>query len=70
VQTLYRLRVICEGEHRAEVEGQVTRAIAERSLVLRHLATEEIEETATTLVQARSSRARETGHCSMNWLRN
>jgi putative Mg2+ transporter-C (MgtC) family protein len=52
VQLLYRLRLICETEHRTEVEHQVTRAIAERSLVLRELATEDTEGNATTLVQA------------------
>ena len=50
-QIFYRVRLICEAEHRVEVERQVTCAIAERSLVLRELATEESEETATTLVQ-------------------
>jgi putative Mg2+ transporter-C (MgtC) family protein len=51
VKIFYRVRLICEAEHRVEVERQVTRAIAERSLILRELATEEFEETATTLVQ-------------------
>jgi len=50
-EIFYRVRLICEAEHRVEVERQVTRAIAERSLILRELATEEFEETATTLVQ-------------------
>lgn len=52
VRILYRLRLICEAEHRAEVELQITRAVAERSLALRELVTEEIEESVTTLVQA------------------
>jgi putative Mg2+ transporter-C (MgtC) family protein len=49
---LYRLRVLCESEHEAAAERQLTRAIAERSLVLRELRTEENEETATSLLQA------------------
>jgi putative Mg2+ transporter-C (MgtC) family protein len=51
VQTLYRLRLICEADHRSELETQLTRAIAERSLALRELAAEEIEETGATLLQ-------------------
>jgi putative Mg2+ transporter-C (MgtC) family protein len=50
-RTLYRLRLTCEAEHRAEIETQLTRAIAERSLALRELDTEELEGTATSLVQ-------------------
>jgi putative Mg2+ transporter-C (MgtC) family protein len=49
---LYRLRLFCEREHRNEAEYQVTRAIAARSLVLREIRVEKIEETGKSVVQA------------------
>ena len=51
-RVLYRLRLICEVEHRAEAERMLTRSIAERSLILRGLATEAVGETGTVLLQA------------------
>jgi putative Mg2+ transporter-C (MgtC) family protein len=52
VQILYRLRVVCDVKHGAEAEQQLTRAIAERSLVLRDLRRDDDEEARTTLLQA------------------
>jgi putative Mg2+ transporter-C (MgtC) family protein len=52
VHILYRLRVLCETEHGAEAETALTRAIAERSLVLRELHHEENKETEATVIQA------------------
>jgi putative Mg2+ transporter-C (MgtC) family protein len=51
IHILYRLRVQCETEHGAEMERQLTRSIAERSLILRELRREEDEEAKTTLLQ-------------------
>lgn len=50
--TVTRLRVICPFEHQTDAEFQVTRAIAERSLRLRELRAERIEETDKSIVQA------------------
>jgi putative Mg2+ transporter-C (MgtC) family protein len=47
-----RLRLTCETEHQAEAELQVTRAVAARSLVLRELRAEQIEDTDRSIVQA------------------
>jgi putative Mg2+ transporter-C (MgtC) family protein len=52
IHILYRLRVLCEAEHGAEAETALTRAIAERSLVLRELHHEENKETEATVIQA------------------
>jgi putative Mg2+ transporter-C (MgtC) family protein len=49
---LYRLRVLCEAEHGEEAERVLTRAIAERSLVLRELRREHDDQARTTLLQA------------------
>lgn len=49
---IYRLRVLCEADHEADSERQLTRAIAERSLVLRELRSEINEETSTALLLA------------------
>jgi putative Mg2+ transporter-C (MgtC) family protein len=51
-RTLYRLRLICSNEDKAVAEQEITRAVAARSLVLRELRTEQVEETQTTIVQA------------------
>ncbi|HEX3436597.1 MAG TPA: MgtC/SapB family protein [Pseudacidobacterium sp.] len=50
--TLYRLRLICETERQTDAEYQLTRAIAERSLMLRELRAEHVQDTATSIVQA------------------
>jgi len=47
-----RFRLVCSAEHQADAEFQVARAIAERSLVLRELRAERIEDTDNSLVQA------------------
>jgi putative Mg2+ transporter-C (MgtC) family protein len=49
---LYRVRLFCEREHLAEAEYQMTRAVAARSLVLRELRAEKLEETGNAVVQA------------------
>ena len=49
---IYRLRLFCETEHQAEAEYQVTRAVAARSLVLRDIRAEQVEETDRSLIQA------------------
>lgn len=48
---LYRLRLFCDREHQTEAEYQVTRAIAARSLVLREIRVEKVEETDNSVVQ-------------------
>ena len=49
---IYRLRLFCETKHQTEAEYQVTRAVAGRSLVLRDIRAEQVEETDRSLVQA------------------
>lgn len=49
---IYRLRLFCETEHQTEAEYQVTRAVAARSLVLRHIRAEPVDETDRSVVQA------------------
>jgi putative Mg2+ transporter-C (MgtC) family protein len=51
-RTLYRLRLICSSEDKTAAEQEITRAVAERSLVLRELRAEQFEETGNTIVQA------------------
>lgn len=51
-QVLYRLRLYCPGEERIEAEYQVTRAVAARSLVLRDIRTEKVEDTDNAVIQA------------------
>jgi putative Mg2+ transporter-C (MgtC) family protein len=51
-RTLYRLRLICESELQKDAEFQVTRVVAERSLVLRQLRVEPVEGTNNSIVQA------------------
>lgn len=51
-QILYRLRVLCDMEHRTEAEHHLTRGIAERSLLLREMRTEDNEEMHTSVLQA------------------
>lgn len=50
--TLYRLRLTCPNENLMEAEFQLTRAIAKRSLVLREIHTDELEDTENSIVQA------------------
>jgi putative Mg2+ transporter-C (MgtC) family protein len=50
--SLYRLRLICPTEHQTEAEFQLTRTIAGRSLILRELHADQIEETENSIVQA------------------
>lgn len=50
--TLYRLRLVCDSTLQNEAERLLTRAIAERSLMLRELRAEPIEDTDTSLLQA------------------
>ena len=52
VHTLYRLRLICSNADKTVAEQEITRAVAERSLVLRELRAEQLEETRSTIVQA------------------
>ncbi len=49
--TLYRLRLVCDMEHQAEMEYEMTRAIASRSLVLRKMHAEEVEGTDHSIIQ-------------------
>jgi len=51
-RTLYRLRLICSSEDKTAAEQEITRAVAERSLVLRELRAEQFEETGNMIVQA------------------
>jgi putative Mg2+ transporter-C (MgtC) family protein len=51
-RSLYRLRLICPTEHQTEAEFQLTRTIAGRSLILRELHADRIEETENSIVQA------------------
>jgi len=51
-QTLYRLRLFCESDHQTEGEYQVTRAVAARSLVLRDIRAEQVEDTDRSVIQA------------------
>jgi putative Mg2+ transporter-C (MgtC) family protein len=49
---LYRIRLVCDMEHQTEVEHELTRAIASRSLVLRKMLSENVEGTDHTMIQA------------------
>jgi len=49
---LYRLRLVCPVEHQTEAEHQLTHAIASRSLVLRELRAEPVDDTENSIVQA------------------
>jgi putative Mg2+ transporter-C (MgtC) family protein len=51
-QTLYRLRLSCESEHQEEVEHRLTHALASRSLALREIRAERVEDTDSSLIQA------------------
>jgi putative Mg2+ transporter-C (MgtC) family protein len=51
MHTLYRLRLVCDAEHQAEAEYQMTRAIASRSLVLRKMLSERVEDTDNSIIQ-------------------
>jgi putative Mg2+ transporter-C (MgtC) family protein len=50
--TVSRLRLICAADHQADAEFQIARAIASRSLVLRELRAERIEDKDKSIVQA------------------
>ncbi|GGH00934.1 MgtC/SapB family protein [Silvibacterium dinghuense] len=49
---LFRLRILCEAGHAKDAESHLTRAIAERSLLLRELRTEDEEASDTSVLQA------------------
>jgi putative Mg2+ transporter-C (MgtC) family protein len=49
---LYRLRIVCSSEDKTAAEQEITRAVAERALILRKLRAEQLEETRNTIVQA------------------
>jgi putative Mg2+ transporter-C (MgtC) family protein len=49
--TLYRLRLVGDTEHQAEAEYQMARAIASRSLVLRKMISEKVEDTDHSIIQ-------------------
>lgn len=48
----YQLRLFCDADHQSEAEYEVTRAIAHRALILRHLRAEEVEDADNSVVQA------------------
>jgi putative Mg2+ transporter-C (MgtC) family protein len=50
--TVSRFRLTCPTEHQMDAELELTRAIAARSLVLRELRSERIQETENSIVQA------------------
>ena len=50
--TLYRLRLSCETDHQIEAEHQLTRAVAARSLMLRAIRTERVEDRDSAIIQA------------------
>src|SRR5271169_1896721 len=50
--TVYRLRLSCESEHQREAEYQITRSVAARSLVLREIRAEKVEERDNAIIQA------------------
>jgi putative Mg2+ transporter-C (MgtC) family protein len=50
--TLYRLRLFCDQDHQVDAEYQITRAIAARSLVLRQIRSDEVEDTGNAVVLA------------------
>jgi putative Mg2+ transporter-C (MgtC) family protein len=50
--TLYRLRLSCDSDQETEAEHLVTLAIAARSLVLREIRVEKVEDRDTSIVQA------------------
>jgi putative Mg2+ transporter-C (MgtC) family protein len=59
---LFRLRLFCESEHQMEAEYEVTRAVAARSLMLRDLRAEKVEDTDNSVIQAiLESTTRDTG---------
>jgi putative Mg2+ transporter-C (MgtC) family protein len=49
---LYRLRIVCSNQDRNAAEQEIVRAVAARSLVLRELRAEPVDETVNTIVQA------------------
>jgi putative Mg2+ transporter-C (MgtC) family protein len=50
--TFYRLRLVCDRNHQTEAEYQVTRAIASRSLMLREIRVDEVEDIDNSIVLA------------------
>jgi putative Mg2+ transporter-C (MgtC) family protein len=50
--TLYRLRLSCDSDQQVEAEHRITLAIAERSLMLREIRAEKVEDRDTSIVQA------------------
>ncbi len=51
-QTLFRLRLTCSTKRRMDAEIEINRAVAARSLVLRELRVEQVEETENSIVLA------------------
>jgi putative Mg2+ transporter-C (MgtC) family protein len=49
---LYRLRLFCDRDHQIDAEYEVTRAVAARSLALRNIRAEKVEDTDHSVVQA------------------
>ena len=49
---LYRLRLFCDRDHQVEAEYQITRATAARSLVLREIRSDEVEDTGNAVIIA------------------
>ncbi len=49
---LYRLRLFCDSDHQLDAEYEVTRAVAARSLALRNIRAERVEDTDHSVVQA------------------
>jgi putative Mg2+ transporter-C (MgtC) family protein len=49
---LYRLRLFCDLDHQLDAEYEVTRAVAARSLALRNIRAERVEDTDHSVVQA------------------
>ena len=49
---LYRLRLFCDSDHQLDAEYEVTRAVAARSLALRNIRAEKVEDTDHSVVQA------------------
>jgi putative Mg2+ transporter-C (MgtC) family protein len=52
MHALYRLNLLCDQEHQVAAENQVTRAIAVRSLALREIRAEKVQDTDNILVKA------------------
>src|SRR5580700_307898 len=49
---LYRLRLSCDSDSESEAEHHITHAIAARTLILREIRAEKVEESDTSIIQA------------------